>query len=207
VLPRGDGGACGPSYSVTETVKGKCMPDWLPPILGTLDVAAFAALIFGVFWNARETRRSTYINLETEALNIFRFEAEHRAILAPIFNETEDAPVALDDEETVVANNYFLQILNLFEIATRLRSKGNLDKMIFGTWVAWFLEVSEMGWFRRNWPDYRLHYSPDMRGIFDGYFRSVPDLTIPYEDRQARFFEAAAKQMKCRTVKKWLDNA
>ena len=60
---------------------GGIMPDWLPPILGTLDIAAFAALIIGVMWNARETRRSTYINLETEALNIFRFEAEHRIAL------------------------------------------------------------------------------------------------------------------------------
>ncbi|GLK51914.1 hypothetical protein GCM10017621_14220 [Maricaulis virginensis] len=186
---------------------GGIMPDWLPPILGTLDIAAFAALIIGVMWNARETRRSTYINLETEALNIFRFEAEHRAVLARIFNEPEDRPVDLDDEETVVANNYFLQILNLFEIAVRLRSRGNLDPMIFGTWVSWFLEVSEMGWFRRNWPDYRLHYSPDMRGIFDTYFRTVPDLSIPFEERRKHFFEAAAKQMRCRTVRKWLDNA
>ncbi|MHA6287536.1 hypothetical protein [Maricaulis sp. CAU 1757] len=183
------------------------MPDWLTPALGTLDIAAFAALFIGVMWNARETRRSTYINLETEALNIFRFEAEYRAILAPVFNESDDEPAELDDEAAVVANNYFLQILNLFEIAVRLRQRRNLDSMVFGTWVSWFLEVSEMGWFRRNWPEYRLHYSPDMRGIFDAYFRAVPDLSIPFEERQKLFFEAAGKQMNCRTVKRWLDDA
>ena len=182
------------------------MPDWLPPILGTLDIAAFAALIMGVMWNARETRRSTYINLEAEALTIFRFEAEHRGVMARIFNEPEGQPVVLDDEETVVANNYFLQILNLFEIAVRLRRRRNLEPMIFGTWVSWFLEVSEMGWFRRNWHDYRLHYSPEMRGIFDVYFRSVPDPSVPFEERQRLFFQAAGDAMNCRTVKKWLDD-
>lgn len=181
------------------------MPDWLPPILGTLDIAAFAALIIGVFWNARETRRGTYIQLETEALELFRFEAEYRAVMSRLQNDDPDSPAELSPDETVVANNYFLQTLNLFEIAVRLRRRRNLEKTIFGTWVAWFLEASEYPYFRQQWAEYRLHYSPDMRGIFDDYFARVPDLSGDYEDRQRIFYEVAGKRMKCRTISRWLD--
>lgn len=180
------------------------MPDWLPPILGTLDIAAFVALIIGVMWNARETRRQTYINLETEALELFRFEAEHRAVMARLQNDDPDHPAELDPESLVVANNYFLQTLNLFEIAVRLRRRRNLEKTIFGTWVAWFLEASEYSFFRANWAEYRLHYSPDMRGIFDDYFREVPDLTTDFQTRQRIFYRIAGTRLKCRVIKDWL---
>ena len=105
-----------------------------------------------------------------------------------------------------VADNFFLQQLNLFEIAARFRREKAFAEAIFGSWVIWFHDVHNSWWFRARWnEDYRDNYTKDLREIFDDPVKNYDPAAAPIQRKRA-FFAHASKVFNCPVILKWLDN-
>ncbi|MBB5519127.1 hypothetical protein [Amphiplicatus metriothermophilus] len=147
--------------------------------------------------------RDTYMKLELSSNEIFRFEADKAAILAP-YHAASCPALARSPECDLIAENFYLQQLNLFEVSVRFRKNGVMEKSVFGSWVAWYYEVLTSWHFRELWPDLRLHYTPELRAIFDDPVATFDEKADDGPRRRA-FFAHVAKVLKCRIIRDWLD--
>lgn len=112
-------------------------------------------------------QRNTYLNIETEANQVFRFEFENSGKLYWIYDE-EDTGENLNAPERVWAcQEYLCQILNLFEIAIELRTTGHLDDSVYDSWIRWFWDVSSAKNFGAFWKDLRSNYTAGLQAVID----------------------------------------
>lgn len=153
----------------------------------------------------KATIRDTYTRLELASNEVFRFEAANAAALQP-FKASSRPDRPLSPEGALLAENYYLQQLNLFEIAVRFRRTGAVDKVVFGSWVAWFFEALQSWSFRAAWRDTRLHYTPELRAIFDGPVEMFDPSRDEIDNRRA-FFRHVAKTIGCPIIENWISDA
>ncbi|MCR9130717.1 MAG: hypothetical protein NXI12_14485 [Alphaproteobacteria bacterium] len=150
-------------------------------------------------------KQENYLSLELSSTELFRYEAQYGAQLAPYMATTRPDKFEGSVSGDAVATNFYLQQLNLFEIAVRLRKANSFDPKIFGSWVIWFYDAAQSWYFRENWFQWRDNYTRALREIFDAPVAKFSKEKPSIEDRRY-FFLHVAKAMKCPVVKKWLDD-
>lgn len=172
-------------------------------------VGIVIALVGNLMQQARATRvelQENYLKLELASVDIFRFEAEKAGILGP-YMDANDRGIARTAENDRIADNFYLQQLNLFEIAARFRRNGTLDKQVFGSWVMWFYDVHDSWWFRKRWREsFRDNYTADLKAVFDAPVGRY-DPAQTEDDRKRAFFRHVASKgvFDCPIIMKWLD--
>ncbi len=163
-------------------------------------------------------RQENYLRLELESNAVFRFEAEHGDTLLEYKAQTRPSSWVPDAQRDGVADQFFLQQLNLFEIATRSRRRHAVEPQIFGSWVIWFEAVIHSWWFRQRWAEeYADNYTMDLYAIFTPSVAEYDEMLVETaaadpEEREAaegrfrrRFFDHVAALMRCGEILKWLD--
>ncbi len=160
--------------------------------------------------------QENYLRLELASNELFRYEAEHGGVLAAYKLSQMPPDFRPDAASDSIADNFFLQQLNLFEIAARFRRDDVFARNIFGSWVIWYHDVATSWYFRQNWMrNYSDNYTIDLLNIFHpmiGYFeREIGDADLSSDDNDARaqafkrvFFEHVAKVFDCNVVLDWL---
>lgn len=173
------------------------------------DVIAIVGLIVTVIIFILQQRRANrlekqenYLRLELASNDVFRFEAEHSARLAPYTAEYFDSST-VDHADDTVAEAFFYMTLNLFEISVRFRKDLTIDKHVFGSWVVWYYDILCCGFFRRMWPDYRVNYTKDLREVFDHPVETF-DIEMDDAERRQRFFNHVAVVLDCPIVQEWV---
>lgn len=146
-------------------------------------------------------RRELYQALELASIDLFRFEADHPNLVESVW-----APGALPPEHDVVARynaeNYVAQILNLFEIAVRMRTERGIPEEAFGSWVAWFWSLAGAPGFPELWGDLRPHYVGPLRAVLD---EAVVLANRP--GGEGAFYESIGRRFDCVVVRDWLHDA
>lgn len=190
-------------------------------------VVAILTLALSLFTFGRQSARErrvelqeNYLRLELESNEFFRFEAEHggklgpyRAAVEPKNFGKDNAGAPLEDmaDRDAIATNFFLQQLNLFEIAARFRRDNVFAPHIFGSWVIWYYDVTRSWWFREKWvKEYSDNYTEDLYHIFTPMARLFDEVAelggMPASDDdddpngvklKAVFFEHAAGRFHC----------
>jgi hypothetical protein len=134
------------------------------------------------------SRQRIYQTLELESVKLFRFECDHRDLVALLWfsdgkNLAEVKAIAdgkpLSDAERTRGLNpteifrlkeYMFQILNLFEMACRFCKQDIVDADIFGSWVIWMWHLSRLPTFELLWPGkdgMEFNYVADLRDIMN----------------------------------------
>src|SRR5690606_413137 len=104
-------------------------------------IGQIAAIIVGVvtlflatqhqsYRELENAKREIYQRFELAAIDLFRFEAEHKDLIRPLW----EAGTAIPEEGTaeyVAFQNYVCQNLNLLEMAARLRKQGIMPEDVF----------------------------------------------------------------------------
>ena len=182
----------------------------LSPMIGSLSAALAIFVSLGVF--AFQVRRDyklkkldVYQSVELESNTLFRFEALHNEDIAPFLLNRRPKGLA-SNADTAFIDSYLFQALNLFEVTVTYRRKDLIDKRAFGSWVSWYFELLNSWYFRETWPERRLHYTPDLRAIFDPAVRNFDDAKQPFADR-GRFFRHVGKLLNCSIIVSWLELA
>lgn len=178
--------------------------------------------------------QENYLRLELESNAVFRFEAEHSLALHDYMGSTppdyyqrlragevpdeaaEESRQRLQRES--IADNFYLQQLNLFEIAARFRRDGVFAPEIFGSWVIWYYDAANSWWFRDQWSsNYSDNYTDDLYNIFGPMTKLFDDVVeligdIPSDDNdplakelKAIFFDHVARRFHCHIIIEWLD--
>lgn len=147
-------------------------------------------------------KQENYLSLEIASTELFRYEAQYGAVLAPYMEPQRPDDFSPAPGDDIVASNFYLQALNLFEIAVRLRGENGFDPKIFGSWVIWFYDCTQAWYFRAHWPDWRENYTTELRQVFDA---SVQRFAAGADEADRTFFfEHVSKVMKCPVVRRWL---
>ncbi|MEM6625279.1 MAG: hypothetical protein AAF719_01115 [Pseudomonadota bacterium] len=154
---------------------------------------------------ARVEKQQNYLKLELASIELFRFEAENASLV-----ETYDALVAPDPylADAVTereASTFYFMTLNLFEISIRMRYDYTIDPDVFGSWVAWYYDTLTSWYFRREWPEFRRNYTPQLRAVFDPFAETF-DPNENDDARRKRFFKHVGELLNCPIVKKWLED-
>lgn len=185
---------------------------------GELAVAFVVLIVTWVFsvltrrQTLRVERSQTYLSLEIYSGEVFRYEAEHHAVLAPYrtLAPPTNAEAAADAAAAGRALNLYFLTLNLFEVCARFRRQHIIDTSVFASWVAWFYDTLDDWFFRANWAELRTNYTDDVRDIFDlgvALFDRYGDADDAEADarRRADFYRSVAAVMGCREIVAWPD--
>jgi hypothetical protein len=138
----------------------------------------------------RVERSQAYMDLEIASIDSFRYRAEYAYAIH--WAVTEKNPRRTNErilKEQV--DQYFYQCLNLFEVASRFRKAKIITPDVYASWVAWFFEVLEVEYFRKQWDlEYRDNYTQELQAIFDGglnlWARLAPDHVTDDPDHLGR---------------------
>ncbi|RPF72518.1 GNAT family N-acetyltransferase [Aurantiacibacter spongiae] len=150
----------------------------------------------------RIEKSSAYLGLELASIEVFKYKAEHWDALE--WGETGinplDKPAAQSREE---ADAFFYQCLNLFEVASRFRKDGVIQPEIYASWVAWFYETLEYGYFRERWAaEYRDNYTTETRDIFDA--GCALNWSGGSENlRREKFYATTGQIVGCEEIARW----
>ena len=211
-------------------------------------VAALTLLLAFISFNMQKSRerrvelQENYLRLELESNEVFRFEAAHGKVLedykeferpgdwetrwdaAPGADEAAIAAKAAERAEVEsIVDNFYLQQLNLFEIAARFRRDNVFADHIFGSWVIWYHDAARSWWFRDKWTrEYSDNYTSDLYYIFTPMGQlldaldkrlaeraGAPELSDQDDDPLAIavkevFFEHVSDLFHCPIVLEWL---
>jgi hypothetical protein len=169
-------------------------------ITGLALTVSLAALVYTHATNRRESRvekSSAYLDLETTSSEIFRYQAEKFIAMKPARSwDGRASSWPPDSEEAAeLAEQFYYQCLNLFEVASNFRKKEIVNHGVFASWVAWFYELLEEAYFRKTWTVIRTNYTDDVRNIFDaGLLIFASGLAEPLRCRA--FYEAVAQTLR-----------
>jgi len=163
---------------------------------------AVGSFLYTLLRERRIEKGAAYLSLELASLEVFKYKAAHFDALH--WGETGEnilgKPELQLKEE---ADAFFYQCLNLFEAASRFRKKEVIQPEVYASWVAWFYEVLEFAYFRRQWlAEYRDNYTLDVREVFD----SGVMLDWNHNDHNARrkvFYGKVADVLKCGVIENW----
>ncbi len=168
-----------------------------------------AVLTFAITHFVSEARdratanRETYQRLELASIDLFRFEADHMEIIRPVWEDRVPVPPPGTAEHTAVVN-YVCQILNLFEMAIRLRKEGVVPPEVFGSWVIWYYNLANAPHFGEIWDEVQYDYTFELRQIMNvGVF--LAETESDEEARVDKFFASVARGLKCKKIRKWTE--
>jgi GNAT superfamily N-acetyltransferase len=175
--------------------------------------------------NNSAASQQIYQRLEIESIQLFRFDIQH-ADLAEYIWSTDDPgkqlPEGNQSRERIRLQQYIAQILNLFEMAVRFRRDDIMPVDVFGSWVIWINSLCASKNFCLYWrhmePELQLNYIPELRNMINeglnihhgklqadlGNTTEVGDIV---DENCRTFFAMVAKQLGCKQVGKWLNNA
>lgn len=148
--------------------------------------------------------RQIYQTLELASAQLFRFEAENEKLVELLWDDNTTALDDLSPGRKYALKEYVCQMLNLFEMAVRLRKQKILEPEVFGSWVVWMWELSDSRRFRHLWikEDLAFNYVGDLRQLMH-YGVKLEDKS--HQDRRKKFFKGAAKQFDDDSILKFLD--
>lgn len=149
----------------------------------------------------RAANRETYQRLELASVDLFRFEAENIGAIRPVWEKSVPVPVK-GTAEYIVTMDYVCQILNLFEMAIRLRKDGVVPPEVFGSWVVWFHNVANAPHFEEIWNDVLWDYTPDLRAVINKAV-SLKHNCLNAETRLTTFFSHVADVFDCDHIRQW----
>ena len=151
----------------------------------------------------RLEKSNAYVQLELASLEIFRFKAEHWYEMRWAFGgENPETWDVYRLEE--VADQYFYQCLNLFEIASRLRKVKVIEPQVYASWVAWFYETLEFRHFRSRWAStYKDNYTPEVQAIFDAGMTLNWEGGLDEDSMRKDFYAKVALAVECDEIEKW----
>lgn len=174
------------------------------------DVIVFLALLATILsiWltyslskkaDERETRveKSTaYMQLETHSSEIFKYQADNFQVMKAALNwkPTQKGMFPPKTQPFEMTRQFYLQCLNLFEVASNFRKKHIVDHGVYASWVAWFWELTGQNYFRDIWDRERENYTDDVRNIFDAGI-ALFDHELDDEVRKRIFYRAVAMTM------------
>ncbi len=169
-------------------------------IAGLALTVSLLALFYTHATNRRESRvekSSAYLDLETTSSEIFRYQAEKFLDMKPARQWDGRADTWSDKNENAaeLAEQFYFQCLNLFEVASNFRKKEIVDHGVFASWVAWFYELLEEPYFRATWDQIRANYTDDVRNIFDAGCL-IFESGLPEASRRSAFYEAVAHTLR-----------
>lgn len=156
------------------------------------------------------SRQEIYQRLELESISLFRFDIQNPDLAAYLWEDSA-APSRLDATWSTRLQQYVAQVLNLFEMAVRLRQENVMPAEVFGSWVIWINSLCESEHFSRIWrdhdPDLRWNYVPLLRKIVDAglaIHHGDPPPPAPLIESTKKFFEQVSKELGgCEIVEKW----
>jgi GNAT superfamily N-acetyltransferase len=168
-------------------------------------VAVTTFVIAHAISRARDRRvanRETYQRLELASIDLFRFEADHIEAIRPIWEVSVPIPPQ-GSAEHMVAMDYVCQMLNLFEMAIRLRKEKVVPPEVFGSWVIWYYNLANAPHFHTIWDQVMWDYTSDLRYIMN---EGVVLAKTETQDgvRRRRFFRHVASGLKCPAIGQWL---
>lgn len=157
----------------------------------------------------RTTQQKLYQELELQSISLFRFESDHRELVAALwFSQPPPADKGGSSGPFIFQlRQYACQMLNLFEMALRFRLQGILPSEVFGSWLIWMWELCETRRFQEFWLD-----EDGLPFNYIGEFREIITLGVELslkgegtaDERRAKFFRAVANQINCREIDRWL---
>lgn len=171
---------------------------------GTLIFAILTFIISSIMsgiQNRKVANRETYQRLELAAIDLFRFEADHLEVIRPVWETATPVPPA-GSAENMVVNDYLCQILNLFEMAIRLRKEKVVPPEVFGSWVKWYFNVVESPHFEELWEELKTEYTSDLRSVLDFGLANAHS-GVTYKQRADTFFTFVGKQLNCKHILNW----
>jgi hypothetical protein len=206
-----------------EFMKTSAAQNWLALFAGLIALASYAVALMNYLDQKNRDRivqlAENYLRLELESNEVFRFEAANAGALLKYKQSAMPADYKSDPLEETIADNYYLQQLNLFEIAARFRRAAAFDKAVFGSWVAWYYDVTTSWWFRRRWGEsYADNYTNDLFMVFEPMTRRFEQeigaraLSEDGSDPRAAslkqaFYRHVSGVFGCKIVLEWLTRA
>lgn len=109
--------------------------------------------------------REVYQRLELASIDLFRFEAEQKELIRPLWEAGVSVPPS--DTEQMVFQNYVCQNLNLHEMAIRFRKDKIMPDEVFDSWIAWFWTLSKAPGFSQVWNDVREDYIAELQSTYN----------------------------------------
>lgn len=152
--------------------------------------------------NLHIANRETYQRLELASIGLFRFEADHVETIRPVWEESVPVPPEGSAEHFVVTD-YVCQLLNLFEMAIRLRKERVVPPEVFGSWVVWYYDLANAAHFPTIWDRVMWNYTSDLRHIMNVGVRLATD-EADDAVRRNKFFRYVADELKCPAIGQWL---
>lgn len=132
-------------------------------------IVATAALLFQSRYQVSKEiaadGREIYQRLELASIDLFRFEAEQKELIRPLWEAGVSVPPG--DTEQVVFQNYVCQNLNLHEMAIRFRKGKIMPDEVFDSWIAWFWTLSNAPGFSKVWEDVREDYIAELQNTYN----------------------------------------
>lgn len=183
-------------------------------IAGVVTFLSLVPLVIGYIKNSEAeqemAQREIYQRLELASIELFRFECAHPEVAALLWdlqdgeNATEHV-ATLSFTDGYALRAYLFQLLNLFEMATRFRSIGIMDREAFGSWVIWMSDVAANPRFQVIWDEVRTNYVGLLQRTFnDGIAAIGRAATDPESSAQERaFFHAVGEIFDCDTIRRW----
>jgi hypothetical protein len=157
----------------------------------------------------RTTQQKLYQELELQSISLFRFECDHKDLVAALWFSKPPPAGQIDCMATFTfqLRQYACQMLNLFEMALRFRLQGILPSEVFGSWLIWMWEMCEARRFQEFWLD-----DDGLPFNYIGDFREIMTLGVELslkgegtaDERRQKFFHAVANQINCREIDRWL---
>src|SRR5262245_47362107 len=106
-------------------MKTPAAQNWLALLAGMIALASYGVALINYLDQKNRDRvvqlAENYLRLELESNEVFRFEAANADVLFKYKQSAAPADYKPDPREETIADNYYLQQLNLFEIAARFR--------------------------------------------------------------------------------------
>jgi len=170
-------------------------------IISTIVLIITLWIMFKEFQRSNKVRRQDmYTNLELSSIDLFKMVIEHPE-LKKIYNIKINKK--LSDTENKQLSEYTASLLNLFEIHFNLRLSGDIDPIIFATWMPWLYELCRSEYFKKIWMDLQKHYVPRFRNFINSLIEVTENTKEPLKEKV--FYERASQLMdNDPIIKNWL---
>lgn len=183
-------------------------------IAGVVTLLSLVPLVIGYMKNSEAeqelAQREIYQRLELASIDLFRFECVHPQVAALLWDlqdgeNATDHVAKLSFTDGYALRAYLFQLLNLFEMATRFRAIGIMDREAFGSWVIWMADVAGNPRFQVVWGEVRTNYVGLLQRTFnDGIAAIARAAADPEPSAQERaFFHAVGDVFDCDTIRRW----
>ncbi|HEC76783.1 MAG TPA: hypothetical protein ENI33_05955 [Thermoplasmatales archaeon] len=145
-------------------------------------------------------KQDIYTKLELSSIELFKIAIDH-----PEIEKIYDAKIEKDisDIEKERLLEYTACLLNLFEIQFNLRLSGDIEPVIFGSWMPWFYDLCRTSYFKEVWKNLQKHYTPRFREFINSLINTID--TASESEKEKMFYEKASQLMgDDEVIKNWL---